>query len=88
MSGASDCSGRQQLWLVARLGFLVDADDDFQTRLGREPDEVNWKVLYIIWKWRTHQAHETPTNYPGDPFERLGHNVPKDALPVQRKSLT
>ena len=43
---------------------------------------------YIIWRWRTHQTHETPANYPSDPFERLGHNVAKDALPVQRKSLT
>merc|ERR1719365_223156 len=31
--------------------------------------------------WVENQAHETPTNYPGDPFEGLRHNVAKDALP-------
>ena len=50
LSGASDCSGRQQLWPVAHSGFHVDADDDFQTRLGREPDEVSWKVYNMEMK--------------------------------------
>ena len=86
-SDFSACSNPlQQLWPGAHLGFRVD--DDFQRCLGRESDDwsASLKVSWNKWKWRTYQAHETPTNYPGDPFEGLRHNVAKDALPVQRKS--
>ena len=88
-SDSSACSNPpQQLWPVAHSGFHVDDDDDFQTRLGREPIKCSrsWKWVWIYeYGEHTHQAHETPTNNSSDPFKRLWHNVAKDALPVQKK---
>ena len=46
------------------------------------PQPIIFKILKKFIKiHNAYQAHKTPTDYPRDPFERLRHNVAKNALP-------
>ena len=57
------------------------------TRLMR-PQPIIFKIFKITIKIQNaYQAHKTPTDYPRDPFERLRHNVAKNALPETSLSL-
>ena len=52
------------------------------------PQPIIFKIFKITIKIQNaYQAHKTPTDYPRDPFERLRHNVAKNALPETSLSL-
>ena len=70
-------SEKNEIENVSILSFVFK----ILTRLMR-PQPIIFKIFKItIEIQNAYQAHKTPTDYPRDPFERLRHNVAKNALP-------